>query len=81
MKKFYCPVNGWDCPSWRDEDGSCKLVDKGKDPTLECSDAFIFWEEDAGNGCYFVEEERQGEIQQVMENLKNSPYYDERRKT
>ena len=53
MKKFYCPVNGWDCPSWRD-DGSCKLVDKGKDPTLECSDAFTFWEEDAGHGCYFA---------------------------
>ena len=26
MKKFYCPVNDWDCPYWK-KDGTCKMVD------------------------------------------------------
>ena len=30
-KKFYCPVNGWDCPYWKN-DGTCKMVDKGGIP-------------------------------------------------
>ena len=33
-KKFFCPVNGWDCPYWK-EDGSCHMVDKGWDPVQE----------------------------------------------
>lgn len=44
MKKFYCPVNGWDCPYWKN-DGSCQLVDLDKDPVRECEDAAIFWNE------------------------------------
>ena len=52
MKKFYCPVNGWDCPYFK-KDGSCAIVDKGENPVLECDDAAMFWEE---NDDYFVEE-------------------------
>ena len=52
MKKFYCPVNGWDCPYWK-KNGSCKMVDEGFDPVKECDDASVFWDEDDD---YFVEE-------------------------
>lgn len=51
-KKFYCPVNGWDCPYWH-EDGTCKLVNEGKDPVIECDDAGFFYEEGED---YFVYE-------------------------
>ena len=53
MKKFYCPVNGWDCPYWK-EDGSCGMVDEGFNPVKECDDASVFWDEDDD---YFVEED------------------------
>lgn len=53
MKKFYCPVNGWDCPYWK-KDGTCKIVDEGKDPVKECDDAAVFWDEDDD---YMVEED------------------------
>ena len=55
-KKFFCPVNGWDCPYWKKE-GTCSMVDEGADPTLECDDAAFFWEEEAGDGSYYVYEE------------------------
>ena len=53
MKKFYCPVNGWDCPYFK-KDCSCAIVDKGENPVLECDDAAMFWEEDDD---YFIEEQ------------------------
>jgi len=53
MKKFYCPVNGWDCPYWK-KDGTCGMVDEGYDPVKECDDAAFFWDEDDD---YFVDEE------------------------
>jgi len=49
-KKFFCPVNGWDCPYWK-EDGFCSMVDNGDDPVMECDDAATFWEPDED---YFV---------------------------
>lgn len=49
-KKFFCPVNGWDCPYWK-KDGSCSMVDDGDDPVMECDDAATFWEPDED---YFV---------------------------
>lgn len=55
-KKFFCPVNGWDCPYWK-EDGSCSMVDDGDDPVMECDDAAIFWEPDED---YFVWEDENG---------------------
>ena len=53
MKKFYCPVNGWNCPYWK-KGGTCGLVDEGEDPVKECDDAAFFWDE---GDDYFVEEE------------------------
>lgn len=53
MKKFYCPVNGWDCPYWK-KNGTCAMVDEGDNPVLECDDAAVFWDIDDD---YFVEEE------------------------
>ena len=56
-KKFFCPVNGWDCPYWK-KDGSCSMVDDEYNPVLECDDAGYFyddpddcfvWEDDDGN--------------------------------
>ena len=38
--KYYCPVNGWDCPYWR-KDGSCTL----ENPIDNCADA-AWWEDD-----------------------------------
>lgn len=57
IKKFFCPVNGWDCPYWK-KDGSCSMVDDGDNPVMECDDAGYFyddpddcfvWEDDDGN--------------------------------
>ena len=45
MKKFYCPVNGWDCPYWK-KDGTCAMVDEDLDPVEECDDAYYFWGDD-----------------------------------
>lgn len=44
-KKFFCPVNGWDCPYWK-KDGSCSMVDDGDDPVMECDDAGYFYGDD-----------------------------------
>lgn len=54
MKKFYCPVNGWDCPYWK-RDGTCSMVDEGDDPVKECDDVYMFWG-DEPEGNYFVDE-------------------------
>ena len=40
-KKFFCPVNGWDCPYWK-KDGTCSMVDDGDNPVMECDDAGYF---------------------------------------
>lgn len=37
-EKYYCPVNGWDCP-YGQKDGSCTC----ENPTVECGDA-AWWE-------------------------------------
>ena len=58
MKKFYCPVNGWDCPYWK-RDGTCSIVDNGDDPVKECDDAATFWDEDDD---YFVYDYENGNI-------------------
>lgn len=68
-KKFFCPVNGWDCPYFK-KDGSCSMVDDGDNPVMECDDAGYFfgddgavWEDEEGNPCYenpFVWEDENG---------------------
>ena len=65
-KKFFCPVNGWDCPYCK-KDLSCALVDDGYDPVMECDDAATFWEPGED---YFVWEDAYGErydTQQLLE--------------
>lgn len=43
-KKFFCPVNGYDCPYFKENDGSCALVDLGDNPVNECDDAGYFFD-------------------------------------
>lgn len=37
--RVYCPVNGWDCPYWR-ENGACAL----DDPFKDCDDFGMFFD-------------------------------------
>lgn len=37
MEKVYCPVNGWDCPYWKDGN-ICSMPEEGWDPAAECDD-------------------------------------------
>lgn len=67
-KKFFCPTNAWDCPYWK-KDGSCSMVDDGDDPTMECDDAGCFWEDDIGNGDYYVWEDENGNRYDTQELL------------
>ena len=55
MKKFYCPVNGWDYPYWK-KDGTCAMVDEGDDPVKECDDAYTFWGDETDESAYMVYE-------------------------
>lgn len=46
MKKiFYCPVNGYDCPYFR-EDNTCFLTEMHEDPVRECDDAAAIYDEE-----------------------------------
>lgn len=51
-EKFYCPVNGWDCPYWR-KDGTCCIDGI---PWEECDDAAAFhdWEEDENEDHIYI---------------------------
>ena len=43
MKHFHCPVNGWDCPYYKDEaDHPCQCT--MEDPMAECDDFAYSWE-------------------------------------
>ena len=64
-KKFFCPVNGWDCPYCK-KDLSCALVDEVCDPVLECDDAALFWEPDED---YFVWEDENGNLLDTQDLL------------
>lgn len=70
-KKFFCPVNGWDCPYWK-EDGSCAMVDEGDIPVIACDDAAAFWEPDEG---YFVWEDENGNRYDRQELLEQDYYF------
>ena len=47
-KQYHCPVNGWDCPHYKDSaiiegvEEYC-LCAMGTDPYYECDDFFIMW--------------------------------------
>lgn len=65
-KKFFCPVNGWDCPYWR-EDNSCSMVDDGDNPVMECDDAGCFWDEDENPFCWEDENGKLYDVQELLE--------------
>lgn len=66
-KKFFCPVNGWDCPYWK-EDGSCSMVDDGDNPVMECDDAGYFWDEEQPDCFVWVDENgKQYEVSDLLE--------------
>lgn len=67
IKKFYCPVNAWDCPYWK-EDSSCAMVDDGDNPVMECDDAGYFWDEEQPDCFVWVDENgKQYEMQELLE--------------
>ena len=43
IKHIHCPVNGWDCPHYTDEDHPCRCT--LEDPLKDCDDFGTFWEE------------------------------------
>ena len=56
IKKFFCPVNGWDCPCWK-KDGTCEITDEGGDPITECDDASFFYDGKPGEGFFWEDED------------------------
>ena len=44
IKHIHCPVNGYDCPYYTDEDHPCRCT--LEDPLKDCDDFGTFWEED-----------------------------------
>ena len=42
IKHIHCPVNGWDCPYYTDEDHPCRCT--LEDPLKDCDDFGSFWE-------------------------------------
>lgn len=66
-KKFFCPVNGWDCPYFKKGDGSCAMVDEGDNPVEECDDAGYFYDEE--DGLPYVWEDEKGNRFDVAELL------------
>lgn len=73
-KKFFCPVNGWDCPYFK-EDGSCSMVDDGDDPVLECDDAGVFWDDDETLLDTYVWEDEAGNRYDAQELLEQGYHF------
>ena len=65
-KKFFCPVNGWDCPYFN-KDCSCAMVEDGDNPILECYEAANFYEDP--EDCFVWEDENDNRfnIQELLE--------------
>jgi hypothetical protein len=70
-KKFFCPVNGWDCPYWK-ENGFCSMVDYGDDPVVECIEAAYFYRD---NEDYFVWENENGNRYDTQELLEQGYHF------
>lgn len=47
MKHFHCPVNGWDCPYYKNEteinDVTETCVCTLEDPMSDCDDFYFMW--------------------------------------
>ena len=68
MKKiFYCPVNGYDCPYWKDG-GYCAMVDEDLSPVEECDEAGYFFDEAERESIYVYELDN-GETRDAQELL------------
>ena len=72
VKKFFCPVNGWDCPYWK-KDGSCSMVDDGDNPVMECDDAGYFFGDDEDSP--FVWEDEDGNRYDEQELLEQGYHF------
>lgn len=72
-KKFFCPVNGWDCPYWKKNDGSCSLVDEGCNPLIECDDTLVIYADDPDD--IFVWEDENGNRYDRQELLEKGYYF------
>ena len=44
VKHIHCPVNGWNCPYYTDENHPCRCT--LADPMKDCDDFTTFWNED-----------------------------------
>ena len=44
VKHIHCPVNGWDCQYYTDENHPCRCT--LADPMKDCDDFATFWDED-----------------------------------
>ena len=44
IKHIHCPVNGWDCPYYTDENHPCRCT--LADPMKDCDDFATFWDGD-----------------------------------
>lgn len=44
-KHFHCPINGWDCPHYKDhdEDPNHDCLCTLKNPIEECDDFYAMW--------------------------------------
>jgi hypothetical protein len=46
MRHYHCPVNGWDCPYYKDEPNHpCVCTIEG-DPFYECDDFASLWDKE-----------------------------------
>ena len=43
IKHIHCPVNGWDCPYYTDENHPCRCT--LANPMEDCDDFATFWDE------------------------------------
>ena len=43
MKHIHCPVNGWDCPYYTDENHPCRCT--LENPMEDCDDFAAMWDE------------------------------------
>ncbi len=66
IKHIHCPVNGWDCPYYTDEDHPCRCT--LEDPLKDCDDFGSFWEE----GDDFIDDDwEEGEDRYTLDDLGN----------
>ena len=63
-KHIHCPVNGWDCPYWKE--GNICTMYPTDDPYEECDDFYAMWHEWDGESettpeDYICEEDHENE--------------------